>query len=258
MRRDVRLEADTGGRPGDGRVLVLLHGMGATREVWRPFTRVLEPEWNGRWIAPDLRGHGRSPRTTSYALADHACDVAETVRELAPDASAVSVLGHSMGGAIALALASGWFALQPCEAMGLGIKIVWTNEEKDVLRKRALSSPRAFDSTADAIAFYLKVSGLSGLIPLDSEIARAGVSADGRTLRADPLSALVGAPPMVGLIAAARQAVTFLAAGESDPMCTLGDMKAHDRDAKLITGAAHNAMVEAPEQVWTWVKECIG
>ncbi len=36
------LEADRGGQGDD--VLVLLNGMGTTREVWRPFIDVLERE----------------------------------------------------------------------------------------------------------------------------------------------------------------------------------------------------------------------
>lgn len=253
------LEADTGGPKGDGRVLVLLHGMGTTREVWRPLVRVLESEWEGRWIAPDLRGHGRSPRARSYSLGEHALDVVETVRAHVPDASMISVLGHSMGGVIALALGSEWFGLHKLyEVLGLGIKISWTNEEIAALRARAGAPAKTFESRDVAIAFYLKVSGLTGLVAADSEIARAGVSETGLHLAADPAVASIGPPKMVGLIGATGVHRIYLAAGENDPMCTLGDMRAHDRDAKQIAGAGHNAMVEAPERVWAWVKECIG
>lgn len=254
----MKLSADTGGRLGDGRVLVLLHGMGTTREVWTPFVEVLERKWNGRWIAPDLRGHGRSPRGDSYALGLHAADVTETVDVLASDASMVTVLGHSMGGVVALALASGWFGLPKMyEALGLGIKIQWSREELDGLAKRAGSPAKTFDSSADASAFYLKVSGLSGLIAPDRPIARAGLNPEGTGLAFDPRVGLIGAPPMVSLIAAAGRNVVHLAAGERDPMCALADMKAHDANARLIEGAGHNAMVEAPEQVFAWLCACV-
>ena len=50
------LAAFEGGQ-GD-RLLVLLHGMGATAGVW---SRMLaEPRWHGRWLALDLPGHGGS------------------------------------------------------------------------------------------------------------------------------------------------------------------------------------------------------
>lgn len=246
------LDADMGGSGGDGRVLVLLHGMGATLEVWRPFIDVAARAWDGRWIAPDLRGHGRSPRAESYAVADHAGDVAETVRKLAPDASRVVVLGHSMGGVVALALASGKFGLQPSGALGLGVKIAWSAEEAAKLAERSRAPLKTFDTRDAAIALYLKVSGLHGLVGPDDAMARAGVSADGRALACDPATGLIGPPDMAGLVAAALAPI-HLAAGEHDPMTTLADMRAHDAHAELIPGAGHNAMVEAPEAVFAWM-----
>lgn len=254
----MKLSADTGGRAGDGRVLVLLHGMGTTREVWAPLIEVLEREWNGRWIAPDLRGHGRSARADSYALGLHAADVAETVDALASDASMITVLGHSMGGAVALALASGWFGLRKMyEVLGLGIKIQWSREELDGLAKRAGLPAKTFDNSTDATSFYLKVSGLAGLIEADSAMARAGLNAEGTGLAFDPRVALIGAPPMVSLIAAAGRNIIHLAAGERDPMCALADMRAHDANARVIENAGHNAMVEAPERVFAWLRACV-
>ena len=41
-----------------GQRLVLIHGMGANADVWEP----LKPYIEQRWLAPDLRGHGRSPQ----------------------------------------------------------------------------------------------------------------------------------------------------------------------------------------------------
>lgn len=250
------LEADSGGRKGAGRVLVLLHGMGATREVWTPFIEILLRNWNGRWLGLDLRGHGRSPHPGSYALGQHACDVAETVAHLAPQASMVAVLGHSMGGVVALALASGWFGLQPSHALGLGIKIAWTADEIAKLRERALAPAKLFESRDAAVAFYLKVSGLGGLVQADDPIAQAGVAADGRRLASDSAIGQIGSPDMAALVAVARAPI-HLAAGERDAMTTLADMRAHDRNAELIQGAGHNAMVEAPEQVFAWANAMI-
>ncbi len=252
----MKLSADTGGRAGDGRVLVLLHGMGTTREVWSPLIALLEREWNGRWIAPDLRGHGRSSRADSYALDAHAGDVAETVAAFALDASDVVVLGHSMGGAIALALASGAYGLKPQHVLGLGIKIRWTDEEAAGLATRAAAPAKTFERAEDVAAFYLKVAGLVGLTTADSAMARAGVNEAGTQLAADPRTGLVGPPPMESLIAAANAKV-HLAAGERDPMCTLADMKAHDANARVIENAGHNAMVEAPERVFAWLRGCV-
>src|SRR5262245_23964192 len=220
--------------------------MGATREVWAPFIAVLEREWRGRWIAPDLRGHGRSPHAQSYALGDHAGDVAELIARLAPNSSDVVVLGHSMGGVVALALASGAHGVQPKAALGLGIKIAWTADEIAGLAARAEAPAKTFAAAADTAAFYVKVAGLRGLVSEDSAVARAGVAADGLRLASDPAIGRIGPPPMAELISAARAPV-HLAAGESDAISALADMRAYDGDARLIAGAGHNAMVEAPE-----------
>src|SRR5207248_10208775 len=57
--------------------LVLIHGMGANADVWMP----LEKHLQGRWLAPDLRGHGRSPHAAPYSFAGYAADVADLLRQ---------------------------------------------------------------------------------------------------------------------------------------------------------------------------------
>ena len=68
----MQLAFDRGGE-GD-RLLVLLHGHGATRHVWQPMLDA--NRWNGAWLALDLRGHGASAHAESYSLTDHATDIA--------------------------------------------------------------------------------------------------------------------------------------------------------------------------------------
>ena len=47
---------------------VLLHGLGCSSDVWRGLISVIEKNKAGKWIAPDMRGHGRSEWQDSYAL----------------------------------------------------------------------------------------------------------------------------------------------------------------------------------------------
>lgn len=93
-------------------VLLLLHGLGATGEVWTGLTQRLQAQrWQGRVIVPDLPGHGRSaPFSQHYSFGS----LAACIAQLIPPASRVVVLGHSLGGAIALTLASGEY----CRAFG--------------------------------------------------------------------------------------------------------------------------------------------
>jgi pimeloyl-ACP methyl ester carboxylesterase len=249
----MKLDYDRGG--AGPRLLVLLHGMGATREVWGPLVATIGTRWEGSWIAPDLRGHGRSAHANNYALGLHAADVAELVQG-ADDWSEIVVLGHSMGGVVALALASGWFGIVPSQVFGLGIKVSWTPEELAQLAKLAATPARSFETREAAIDRYLKVSGLTGLVSPDSPAASAGVGKgpDGWRLAADPATASIGAPPMRALLAAAK-ASTHLARGESDAMVAHDQLAAFDSAAVTLTGVGHNAMVQDPIAVWRWLEE---
>ncbi|MGN6515708.1 MAG: alpha/beta fold hydrolase [Rhizomicrobium sp.] len=244
----MKLQCDRGGE--GARLLVLLHGLGATRNVWRGM--IAAGRWNGRWIAPDLRGHGASAHASGYALGLHAADVAETIQSLGKFDKIV-VLGHSMGGVIALALASGWFGTVPARCFGLGIKVAWNDEERAGMAKMAAMPVKSFADKTEAIARYLKVSGLHGLVSADSETAAAGVvqTKDGWRLAFDPATASVGVPPMRELIAAA-QAPVHLACGQTDSMVTREQMAAYDSDARSLPGG-HNVMVENPAAVWGWI-----
>jgi pimeloyl-ACP methyl ester carboxylesterase len=241
-------------RDGTGeRLLVLLHGLGATRQVWRPMLRAAGDRWRGSWITPDMRGHGASAHAAGYALGSHAADIGELVLG-SGDWREIVVLGHSMGGAIGLALASGAFGFTPARVFGLGIKVAWSDEERAGMRRIASTPPRHFATEAEAAERYLKIAGLSGLVAADSMEATAGIRQTecGWRLAHDPAAASIGPPPMEDLLAAA-QCPIHLARGETDPLVTRDQLRAYDPNAENIPGAGHNAMVETPDAVWSWV-----
>ena len=246
----MKLAAEDGG--SGERLLVLLHGLSATRHVWHPMLRDAATHWNGSWIAPDLRGHGTSPAASNYSLGCHAADIGELVAA-SGNWSEVVLLGHSMGGAIALALGSGWFGFTPTQVFGLGIKVAWSEEDLAGMQKLATSPARVFATEDEALSRYLRVSGLAGLALPESE-AKAGIvqREQGWQLACDPATASVGPPPMPALSAAA-QCPIHLARGETDALVTQAQLLAYDADAKNLPGAGHNAMVEKPEAVWAWL-----
>jgi pimeloyl-ACP methyl ester carboxylesterase len=231
-------------RGGDGSpVLLLLHGLGATGDVWRAWEPLLASRWPGRWLALDLPGHGGSPALPGYTFEGLAAAVAGLVEPGAP----IVVLGHSLGGAVGLALAGSGPPIRA--VIGLGIKVRWTDDDLD----RALALTRRpvtwFASRDEAAARHLRVSGLAGLIPADHPAVRAGLrEQDGRwRLAMDPGTFAVGAPDLPRLLAAASPAAVVLARGEHDPMNTDEQLDRLGVPTATLPGLGHNAHVENPE-----------
>ena len=87
---------------GDGPVLVLLHGLFGQAGNFGAVQRRLA-EGGRRVVAVDLRNHGASPHAMGMDYRTMAADVRETL--VALGVLPCAVLGHSMGGKTAMALA---------------------------------------------------------------------------------------------------------------------------------------------------------
>jgi pimeloyl-ACP methyl ester carboxylesterase len=235
--------------------LLLLHGLGANATVWDGLRPLLAQRWPGRWLTPDLRGHGRSSHRAPYSLGAHAADVAALLEQ----GEAVVVLGHSMGGAVAMALASQWFGIAVRRVLAFGVKLAWTEAETAKAQEAARAPVRWFTSREEATLRYLRVAGMTGLVPPEAAAAAVGVVEEAGRFRlaADPRIGAVVGVPLDSLIAAMR-APLRLAAGERDPMVTPDQMRRFDRDAMLLGGLGHNPHVEAPERLWQLVEAVLG
>lgn len=236
-----------GGRGGERR-LVLIHGLGANADVWSPMERALDR----RWLAPDLRGHGRSPHQPPYGYATYAADVAELLQQ----GEEVDIVGHSMGGVVGMALATGWFGVKVRKVVAFGVKIRWAPDEAPKLHALARQPARLFDTREQAIERYLKVSGLFGLVDPSSGAAQSGVrEQDGKwRLAADPMINAAAGPDFAPLVRS-MQCPLRLGAGSKDPMVNAADMAPFDTDARIIEGAGHNAQVDMPAELWQWIRE---
>jgi pimeloyl-ACP methyl ester carboxylesterase len=225
-------------------VLVLLHGLGATGDVWGGWWPLLAQRWPGRWVAPDLPGHGGSPPLAAYTFDGFAAAVAAIV----PPSDRVVVLGHSLGGVVGLALAGGRFPVPVQAVVGLGIKVAWTGADLDRAQALARRPPAWFASRDEAAARYLRVSGLAGLLPASDPAVGAGLrEQDGQwRLAMDPGTFAVGAPDMAQLLARSQSPVT-LARGEHDPMNTDEQLARLGAPTVTLPGLGHNAHVENPE-----------
>jgi len=85
---------------GDGPVLLLVHGLTNSSTCWRPAMRLLADAGH-TVLAPDLPGHGGSERHRGdHSLGAHASTLRDLLQVL--DLPRVTVVGHSLGGGIAM------------------------------------------------------------------------------------------------------------------------------------------------------------
>ncbi len=85
--------------PAGGRTVVALHGVTGAATVFR---RLADRMPDFRFVAPDLRGHGESPKDPPWDLSAHLRDVRETL-----DAAGIArapFIGFSFGGRLAMEL----------------------------------------------------------------------------------------------------------------------------------------------------------
>ncbi|MCW2947023.1 MAG: hydrolase [Actinoallomurus sp.] len=87
---------------GNGPPLLLIHGIGDSSDTWLEVLPQLARRYTV--IAPDLLGHGRSAKPRAdYSIAAYACGMRDLLSVL--DVDRVSVVGHSLGGGIAMQFA---------------------------------------------------------------------------------------------------------------------------------------------------------
>src|SRR5215831_17440582 len=84
--------------PDGAPTVLLLHGLMATADLnWSLAVPALARRFHV--VAPDLRGHGRGPRTKRFSADECADDLAALVNTL--EAGRVIVVGYSLGGLVA-------------------------------------------------------------------------------------------------------------------------------------------------------------
>ncbi|MFN9368517.1 MAG: alpha/beta fold hydrolase [Planctomycetia bacterium] len=86
---------------GSGEPLVILHGLLGAKRNWATVAKALAGQRRVLWA--DLRNHGSSPWDDAHTYPDMAADVARLVETRI--GGPATVLGHSMGGKVAMLLA---------------------------------------------------------------------------------------------------------------------------------------------------------
>lgn len=236
------------GGAADGPLLVLLHGLGGTAEVWRGLEALLPDAWSGGWLNVDLPGHGRSAPAASYSFDAQARLVAEAL----PADRDLVLLGHSMGGMVALALAG--FDARVRQVIGFSIKTWWPEDQVAGMRAQAERPARVFATPGEAVERYLMASGLRGLVDPGAPEHEAGITrtADGWRIAQDMRTFDFGVPDIDALVGAARCPVT-LGRGSEDLLVRVVNY-AHlsaDHGVELVVwdGLGHNPHIEDPASV---------
>jgi 3-oxoadipate enol-lactonase len=146
-------------RRGKGMPLVLIHGYPLDRTIWDQVAALLEGDFD--MIIPDLRGFGESEVVDAGgAIRAYAADVAGLMRRLGvPKAN---VVGHSMGGYVALALMREY----PEMLLGLGLvssQILPDTPDRRQARYAAAQEVRAKGVGPVAEAMATKLSSDEGI-----------------------------------------------------------------------------------------------
>jgi pimeloyl-ACP methyl ester carboxylesterase len=122
VRDGVRLAVRDQGPIDADATVVLLHGLCLEKGSWAGQIRQLTRQWGSRVriISYDHRGHGRSDEapTSTYVVEQLAADLADILESL-DVAGPLTLVGHSMGGMVALAYLGRPHADRPVEPHGV-------------------------------------------------------------------------------------------------------------------------------------------
>ena len=235
-------------RGGEGTTTyLLLHGGGANGDVWIGLRDIIKEKEAGQWIIPDILGHGRSPWSNSYSIGEFASSLAPIVR----NSKRLIIAGHSMGGTIGLALASGWYGFEVAGVMTIGTIANWTEKMMEKNQEYMDKPTRIFQIREEAREHYMMVAGLTGLVKPNSSILDYGIAAmeDGYGLAAD-INILQSSGIPIGNISGSAQCPIRLTCGSNDPMVSVDELSRYDPDAVEIPDTAHNSHVENPDTIW--------
>ncbi len=217
--------------------LVLIHGAGGSHLHWGPTTRRL----SGRSVyAIDLPGHGRSPGAGSASIAEYVTAVSSWLRQIGLQRPVI--VGHSMGGAIALSL-----ALDLPESLG-GLVLVGTSDHLPV-NPTLLSMLERDETWRDAIDLIIRWSFSPGTEPRLVELSRKRMLETPRNVIFGDFQAC-GRYDVQGRLGQI-QIPTLVICGADDKMTPERNVRRltqgiRDSRFTLVPGAGHMIMLEKP------------
>jgi 3-oxoadipate enol-lactonase len=231
-------------RLGTGTPMVLLHGFPLDHHLWDDVVPLLSDTFD--LIVPDLRGFGGSSTIESfYTMEDFAADIAALLDHLGVQKAAI--VGHSMGGYIALAFAR----LYPARVTGLGL--VGSQALADAPDRKEGRYKSAAEVADKGIG-----SVVAAMMPKLTSDARLQEYAKQSMERQQPAAYIGALKAMAERVDSTPVLASFnfpvvLVHGDADaliPIDRAREIKAAIPEAHLveISGAGHMPMMESPQK----------
>jgi pimeloyl-ACP methyl ester carboxylesterase len=205
---------------GEGKKVMLIHGFPETGHVWRHQVEGLQSRF--QLILPDMPGSGHSEIIDDMTMEGMA-EIAKAIIENESGTDPIPVIGHSMGGYIALALAEKY----PDHLSGLGLfhsTAYADSEEKKATRRKSIGFIREHGT-----AEFLKTSVPNMFSPLTKAENQSLIDnflQESNNFSPDSLvsyyEAMMKRPDRTSVLQKARFPVLFVM-GENDAVIPLSD-----------------------------------
>ena len=221
--------------------IVLIHGAGGDHLYWPPQVRRLQDE---RIFAVDLPGHGKSDGVGYHSIDDYTREIIEFVKAL--KLSKVILVGHSMGGAVALQAAIKY----PKRVLGLGLI---GSTARLAVSPNLLHSASNPETAAEAIRTVIELSFAPETGARLKDVAGQRMAQTrssvlyGDFLACDAFE--VSATQLAKISVPAL--IVFGAADQMTPAIGAEALRTQIKGARLevVPGAGHMVMLEQPERV---------
>ena len=241
---------------GQGMPVVLLHGFPLSSAIWREQQARLSDHY--RVITPDLRGHGESSAPAGiYEMEAMARDVLALLDSL--DIEKAVILGHSMGGYVALAA----WKLAPERFLALGLIDSQAAEDSEEARKgRLRMAEKVIAEGNQALATVMLSKLFSPALDVDAPIieqVRQMILKTHRTAIIGSLNGMAVRHDATGTLATINIPMLILT-GDKDQIISTSTAKAmtflvSNATLAIIENAGHMPMLERPEATTTAIRK---